>query len=184
MTSCESKNDENYPIKSDEGFFHAVVEIPAGTNKKYEFSPESISYEVDQRSGKDRIIQYLPYFGNYGFIPSTLSNKAEGGDGDPVDIIVISESLPQGTLLPVIPLGTVKLMDQHEIDYKIIAVPANSDLDLLKIKTFEEFKSKYPSIIQIIEIWLTHYDSDSLVIEGWLDEKQTETYILENAVTN
>lgn len=184
MASCESKNAENYPLKSEDGHFHAVVEIPAGTNKKYEFSPESISYEIDHRDGKDRVIRYLPYFGNYGFIPSTLSNKAEGGDGDPLDIIVIAESLSQGTLLPVIPLGTVKLMDQGEIDYKIIAVPANSDLDLLKIKTFQAFKSKYPSIIQIIEIWLTNYDSDSLLIEGWLDEKETETYILENAVTN
>ncbi len=184
LISCESKNDENYPLKSEDGFFHAVVEIPAGTNKKYEFNPESISYEIDQRDGKDRIIRYLPYFGNYGFIPSTLSNKAIGGDGDPLDIIIICESLSQSTILPVIPLGTVKLMDQGEMDYKIIAVPADSDLDVLKVKTFGEFKSKYPSILQIIEIWLTNYDSDLLVVEGWLDEKQTETYIMENALAN
>lgn len=184
MVSCETKNDENYPLKSDDGFFHAVVEIPAGTNKKYEYNPESISYEIDQRNGKDRIIRYLPYFGNYGFIPSTLSDKAKGGDGDPVDVIVICESLPQSTLLPVAPLGTIKLMDQGEMDYKIIAVPAEAELDVLKIKTYKELETKFPSIIQIIEIWLTNYDTDSLKIEGWLDEKQTETYILENSLSN
>lgn len=182
LLSCESKNHQNYPTMSEEGFFQAVIEIPAGTNAKYEFNPESISYEIDQRDGKDRIIQYLPYFGNYGFVPSTLSDKTKGGDGDPLDIIVLCESLPQGTVIPVIPLGTVQLLDQGEMDYKIIAVPADDDFNLLKIKTFQELKTKFPTIIQIIEIWLTHYDSDSLEIKGWLDEKQSENYIKENLV--
>lgn len=180
--SCESKNHQNYLTMSEDGFFHAVVEIPAGTNAKYEFNPESISYEIDQRDGKDRIIQYLPYFGNYGFVPSTLSDKTKGGDGDPLDMIVLCESLPQGTILPVIPIGTVQLLDQREMDYKIIAVPVDENLNVLKVKSFNEFKTKFPSIIQIIEIWLTHYDSDPLEIKGWMDEKQSENYIKENLV--
>lgn len=182
LFSCESKNHQNYPTMSEDGFFHAVVEIPAGTNAKYEFNPESISYEIDQRDGKGRIIRYLPYFGNYGFVPSTLSDKTKGGDGDPLDIIVLCESLPQGTVIPVILLGTVQLLDQGETDYKIIAVPADENLNALKIKTFQELKTKFPTIIQIIEIWLTHYDTDVLEIQGWLDEKQSETYIKENLV--
>ncbi len=182
LISCESKNHQNYPTMSEDGFFQAVVEIPAGTNTKYEFNPESISYEIDQRDGKDRIIQYLPYFGNYGFVPSTLSDKTKGGDGDPLDIIVLCESLPQGTVIPVIPLGTVQLLDQGETDYKIIAVPADENLNLLKIKTFQELKTKFPTIIQIIEIWLTNYDTDHLQIQGWLNEKESENYIKENLV--
>ncbi len=182
MLSCESKNVENYPMKSDDGFFHALIEIPAGTNTKYEFDAETITYEIDQRDGKDRIIQYLPYFGNYGFIPSTLSAQTKGGDGDPLDIIVLSESLPQGTMIPVILLGTIQLIDNDEMDYKIIAVPAEDNLNVLKIKSLQELKAKFPSIIQIMEIWLTNYDSDSLEIKGWLDEAQTEKYIAENSL--
>ncbi|MGB6084442.1 inorganic diphosphatase [Moheibacter sp.] len=182
LISCESKNVETYPMKSEDGFYHAVIEIPAGTNTKYEFDAETITYEIDQRNGKDRIIQYLPYFGNYGFIPSTLSAETKGGDGDPLDIIVLSESVPQGTIIQVIILGTIKLMDNGELDYKIIAVPADEQLNVLKVKTLNELKSKYPSVIQIMEIWLTNYDSDSLEIEGWLNEVETEKYILENSI--
>ena len=182
LISCESKNVETYPMKSEDGFYHAVIEIPAGTNTKYEFDAETITYEIDQRNGKDRIIQYLPYFGNYGFIPSTLSAETKGGDGDPLDIIVLSESVPQGTIIQVIILGTIKLMDNGELDYKIIAVPADEQLNVLKVKTLSELKSQHPSILQIMEIWLTNYDSDSLEIEGWLNEVETEKYILENSI--
>jgi|SRR5690606_2740026 len=179
---CESKNVEIYPLKSDEGFYHALIEIPAGTNTKYEFDAETITYEIDQRDGQDRVIPYLPYFGNYGFVPSTLSSKSEGGDGDPLDIFVLSESMPQGTLVPVILIGTIRLIDNKETDYKIIAVPAEDKLNVLKIKNLNELKTKYPSVIQIMEIWLTHYDSDSLKIEGWLNPNETEKYILENSL--
>src|SRR5690606_14975769 len=135
LISCESKNVETYPLKSEDGFFHAVIEIPAGTNAKYEFNSETLMYEIDQRDGENRIIQYLPYFGNYGFIPSTLSAETKGGDGDPLDIFVLSEAIPQGSFLPVIPIGTVQLIDNGELDYKIIAVPADQQLNILKIKT-------------------------------------------------
>ena len=182
LISCESKNVETYPLKSEDGFFHAVIEIPAGTNAKYEFNSETLMYEIDQRDGENRIIQYLPYFGNYGFIPSTLSAETKGGDGDPLDIFVLSEAIPQGSFLPVIPIGTVQLIDNGELDYKIIAVPADQQLNILKIKTLNELKSKHPSFLQIIEVWLTNYDSDELEIEGWLDEFETEQYILENSL--
>src|SRR5690606_7804201 len=142
----------------------------------------TLMYEIDQRDRENRIIQYLPYFGNYGFIPSTLSAETKGGDGDPLDIFVLSEAIPQGSFLPVIPIGTVQLIDNGELDYKIIAVPADQQLNILKIKTLNELKSKHPSILQIIEVWLTNYDSDELEIEGWLDEFETEQYILENSL--
>jgi len=180
LVSCEEKNMKNLPSKSEEGFFNALIEIPAGTNKKYEYNSEHLDFEIDRRDGKERIINYLPYFANYGYIPSTLSDKAKGGDGDPVDIFVLSESLPQGTLISVIPIATVKLIDSNEEDYKIIAVPAEDDLNVLQIKTFEALKSKHPTVITIIETWLSNYDSDPLKIDGWLDEKETENYIFSN----
>lgn len=181
LFSCEEKSMKNLPLKSENGFFNALIEIPAGTNKKYEYSNESLDFEIDKRDGKDRIIPYLPYFGNYGYIPSTLSDSLKGGDGDPVDVFVISEALDQGTLIPVIPIATVKLIDDNEEDYKIIAVPADESLNILHVKTFAELKSKYPTIITIIETWLSNYDTDPLKINGWLDEKQTEEYIIKNS---
>lgn len=182
LFSCEEKNMKNLPLKSENGFFNALIEIPAGTNKKYEYNTEDLDFEIDQRDGKDRIIPYLPYFANYGYIPSTLSDSVKGGDGDPVDVFVISEAMTQGTLIPIIPIATVKLIDDNEEDYKVIAVPADQNLNVLDVKTFQELKSKHPSIITIIETWLENYDTDPLKINGWLDQKETENYISQNAV--
>ncbi|MFV0305612.1 MAG: inorganic diphosphatase [Moheibacter sp.] len=171
------------PLKSTDGYFNALIEIPAGTNKKFEFNKKSSTFEIDKRDGEERIIPYLPYFANYGFIPSTHSDTNEGGDGDPVDVFVICESLKQGTLMPIIPLGTVKLIDDGEIDYKVIAVPADEKLNLLKIKSFASLQNQFPTILQIIELWLSNYDTDPLQIDGWLNESETEKYILENLQT-
>jgi inorganic pyrophosphatase len=182
--SCKEKNMETLPDQSEEGFYYMVVEIPAGTNKKYEFDTESMTFEIDQKDGKDRIISYLPYFGNYGFIPSTLSDKSKGGDGDPLDMILLAESIVQGTLVETIPLATVKLKDNQEEDFKIISVPADDNLNILHVKTSEELQSKHPSVIPIIEIWLKNYDSDSLVILGWLNQSETIEYIRKNINTS
>lgn len=177
ILSCKENNLKNFPIQSENGFFQMVVEIPAGTNKKYEFDSESLTFIVDQRDGKDRIINYLPYPGNYGFIPSTYCDPETGGDGDPVDVILLCESLPQGSLVEIIPIGTIKLMDNQEEDYKIIAVPATDELNHLGIKTWEEFQAQNKGISSILEIWLKNYDSDDLEIKGWLNQVETMDYI-------
>ena len=177
ILSCKENNLKKFPIQSENGFFQMVVEIPAGTNKKYEFDSESLTFIVDQRDGKDRIINYLPYPGNYGFIPSTYCDPETGGDGDPVDVILLCESLPQGSLVEIIPIGTIKLMDNQEEDYKIIAVPATDKLNHLGIKTWEEFQAQNKGISSILEIWLKNYDSDDLEIKGWLNQVETMDYI-------
>ena len=82
---------------SEQGNIQAVVEIPAGTNRKIEFDKEDHIFKTDQRNGKDRIINFLPYPGNYGFIPSTKSNVEKGGDGDALDVLILSERLETGT---------------------------------------------------------------------------------------
>lgn len=173
---------KNLPFQTENGFYNAIIEIPAGTNKKYEYNADILNFQIDQRDGQDRIISYLPYFANYGYIPSTLSDKSKGGDGDPIDVFVISESVSQGTLISVIPIATVQLIDDQEEDYKIIAVPTDENLNVLLIKSFEELKEKHPTIITIIETWLTNYDADPVKINGWLDELDTENYILDNAI--
>lgn len=171
---------KSLPALSDDGFYYMVVEIPAGTNKKYEFNSESMTFEIDQRDGQDRIISFLPYVGNYGFIPSTLSDSTKGGDGDPLDMILLGESIAQGTLIETIPIATVKLLDNKEEDFKIISVPADENLNVLGVKTYEELQLNHPGVIQIIEIWLKNYDSDELEISGWLNQQQTLDYISEN----
>lgn len=180
--SCQENNMKSLPAMSEDGFYYMVVEIPAGTNKKFEFDSESMTFEIDQRNGQDRVISFLPYFGNYGFIPSTLSDKSKGGDGDPLDMILLGESVAQGKVMETIPIATVKLLDEKEEDFKIIAVPADPELNVLNITTYKELQEKHAGVVQIIEIWLKNYDIDSLEILGWLNHKETIEYISQNKI--
>ena len=169
--SCQSLTD--FPTFSSDNTINVVIEIPAGTNAKVEYNKELKKLKVDQRNGKDRIIEYLPYPGNYGFIPSTYSNPSKGGDGDPLDALVISSSLLSGSIVETIPIGLLKLLDNGEQDYKIICIPSDKKLQTVSAKTFTEFSEKYPDALQIIELWFSNYDTtDTVTIEGWGDEKE------------
>ena len=71
LLSCqtESVDYKNLSWEGEQGGIQAVVEIPAGTNLKLEYNAESGSIEPDQEEGADRYINFLPYPGNYGFVP-------------------------------------------------------------------------------------------------------------------
>ncbi len=98
-------------IKAEE--FVAVIEIAKGSKVKYELDKETgmISF--------DRLLHTsMMYPANYGFIPRTL-----GGDGDPLDVLVLtSEPLMPGVLVQARPIGVIKMIDDGEPDEKIVAV--------------------------------------------------------------
>jgi len=161
------------PTFSEANNVNCIIEIPAGTSKKIEFNKTSKKFAVDLRDGKERIIEYLPYPGNYGFIASTYSDPEVGGDGDPLDVLVLCESLKTGTILEAKPIGMLKLLDAGESDYKVICIPADENLRTVSAETFEEFSKKYPNALQLIETWFSNYDiSDPVIIEGWGDENE------------
>ncbi len=170
--ACMPIDLNTIPSLSKEGHTNAVIEIPAGTNKKIEYNKTTRKFEIDQRNGKDRVINFLPYPGNYGFIPSTYSNPEKGGDGDALDIMVISESVRSGTVMRVIPIGMLKLIDDNELDYKIIAIPSEADQQIVSVASFEELQTKHPQLVQMIENWFLSYDTDPATVEGWGDEKE------------
>lgn len=143
---------------SSNNLIQAVVEIPAGTSKKIEFNTTSKQFQVDQRDGKDRVIQYLPYPANYGFIPGTFSDPAKGGDGDALDILILCESVPTGTVMEVLPIGMLKLIDDGELDYKIIAIPMDLSLRTIDATSLHKLQEKYPYIQEIISQWFLNYD--------------------------
>jgi len=174
LFSCKQVEDYYHlPAYSSNNIIQAVIEIPAGTNKKFEYNSKTNSFEIDKKNGVERVIQFLPYPGNYGYIPSTYSNPEKGGDGDALDVLVLSESVSTGTVIEIIPIGVLKLIDDGEIDSKIIAVPANSKMQIIKVKTYQEFLIKYPEAKSIIETWFLNYNKeDPASINGWGTEKE------------
>ena len=66
-----------------------VIEIPTGTTAKWEVDKSDGLLHWQIKNGNPRIVEYLGYPGNYGMIPRTLLAKDSGGDGDPLDVIVL-----------------------------------------------------------------------------------------------
>ena len=89
----------------------AQVEISKGSNIKYEIENGNIFL--------DRILpnpHVFPY--NYGYVPETLS-----GDGDPLDIIILSEySLLPTCMLDVEVIGMIETIDESGVDPKLIGI--------------------------------------------------------------
>ena len=61
-------------------------------------------------------------------IPRTLLPKELGGDGDPLDVLVLGRALPRGSVVETKVLGVLKLLDRGEQDDKILAVPKECPL--------------------------------------------------------
>ena len=156
--SCKNEhNPTALPAITASGAIVAVIEIPAGTNRKIEYNYENKRFQIDVIDGKERVIDFLPYPGNYGFIPSTLMDEDRGGDGDALDILVIAESVETGDTISVIPIGALMLKDGEAIDTKIIAVPFDPAKRVMDATDFETFAVKYSSAKNIIENWFLNY---------------------------
>ena len=98
-------------------------------------------------------------------------DKSLGGDGDALDVLLISERLDTGTILDVIPIALLVLDDSDEIDTKIIAIPANKNLQVIDANLFKELNDKYPALKQIIELWFLNYKgAGSINFISWGDE--------------
>lgn len=167
--SCK-KSIDYYQVTtfSDRNHLNAIIEIPAGTNKKFEYNNTTKSFEIDKNEGQDRVVAFLPYLGNYGFIPSTFSDPKKGGDGDALDVLVLSESVQTGVIIETIPIAILRLIDDGEIDDKIIAIPSNSKTQIISAKNYKQLSQNYPEIKLMIELWFLNYNkSDEVKIESW-----------------
>lgn len=93
---------------------NAVIEIPYGSNIKYEICKDSGAVLVDRV-----LYSAMFYPANYGFFPNTLSK-----DGDPADVLVLNEyPLQAGSVIKVRLIGALLMEDESGIDEKLLAVP-------------------------------------------------------------
>lgn len=173
LFSCQDQtNQKNYSLPAvEEGAINVIIEIPAGTNTKIEYDVSSGSFRPDQVDGKDRVVAFLPYPGNYGFIPSTLMDEDRGGDGDALDILVIGPSQPTGSVVQAKAVGALLLKDQGELDTKIIAVPAAAEQRTLAADNFLELMLDHDPAKRIIEEWFLNYKGKGeMELIRWEDE--------------
>jgi len=160
----------------DGQWVNMVVEIPAGTLEKWEVSKETGQIERDSVNGLPRTINYLGYPAHYGFVPQTLLTKSEGGDGDPLDILVLGESAKRGTILRCKVLGVLKLIDNDEQDDKLIAV--TKDSPFANVDNVGQLDAQYPGTLEIIETWFINYKGTGKMQSAGFESDQAAKEVL------
>ncbi|KAA9333527.1 inorganic diphosphatase [Adhaeribacter soli] len=173
LTGC-STDYPNLPAFSQTRQLQAVIETPAGSAHKYYYNAGTGEFTRLQEAGQDKMIRFLPYPGNAGFIPSTRIDS----DGDPLEVLVIAESQPTGTVTEIMPLGMLLLERGGELYYQLIATPARPGERLLEATNYQEFSTKNAAVKKILETWFLQSDPASgTKIMGWKDENFAENIV-------
>ncbi len=155
-----------------------IVEIPAGTTAKYEMNKKSYQIVMDSIDGVPRYINYLGYPGNYGMIPNTILPKSEGGDGDPLDILLLGVTQSRGSVQRVRVVGVMKLLDNDEQDDKILAVPFTEKWS--SVQDIEDLDSYFPGARDIVSTFFTNYKTKGeMVFESWGGKDDAMTVVKE-----
>ena len=151
----------NFPALSDNGMVNIVIEIPAGSNDKWEVNKESGALEWEVVDDSLRIVRYLPYPANYGMVPQTWLDPELGGDNDPIDIFLLGPAQGRGSVVQGKVIGIIKMLDRGERDDKLIAVDVDSWF--YNVSTIRELKNQYPGVVEILSTWLVNYKGEGFV---------------------
>ena len=152
--------------------FYAGIEIPAGGFTKYELDSDTGHIMVD------RFVRMpVAYPANYGFVTQTM-----GGDGDPLDVLVITRApLHPGVLIKVRPIAVLKTIDGGEVDNKIVAVPVTKlDPTYEKIKDVGDLPDQDRERIEAFFRVYKQMKSDKVIeIKSWGDLAEAKKMLQE-----
>lgn len=136
---------------------NAVIEIPRGQTNKYEYDKALHVFRLDRN-----LYSPVHYPGDYGFIPSTLSD-----DGDPLDVLVLVDAPSfTGCVMTVRPIGFLEMVDQGQGDEKVLAVGTNNPI----YKEVRDYEELYPHLLREIEHFFSIYkelEAKTTRIVGW-----------------
>jgi inorganic pyrophosphatase len=153
--------------------FNVIIEIPAQS--------DPVKYEADKDLGLlvvDRFISTgMRYPANYGFIPQTLS-----GDGDPVDVLVITPfPLLAGSVVRARALGMLQMTDESGVDAKLIAVPHDKVCPMTaSLKSIDDVPAYLKDQIKhFFEQYKALEKGKWVKVEGWADVEAAHKEISE-----
>ena len=159
-------------------------DVPNDINVIIEISAQGdpIKFEVDKDSGAVFVDRFMGtsmrYPINYGYVPHTIA-----GDGDPVDVLVVTPfPLAPGVVIRCRPVGVLKMEDDGGLDAKVVAVPVSKltplydkvhsteDLPELLMKQtvhfFEHYKDLEPGKWVKVQGWGTVEEAKQEIVNG------------------
>ena len=154
------------PEGQSDDIINLVTEIPLHMTAKMELQKALPGNPIGQDSNSDGSPRYYTYgttFFNYGYIPQTWEDPTlkdslgNGGDNDPLDVMEVgTKRLEMGSITPCRVLGHLQLIDEGEMDNKIICI-AVSDPNASSIHSMEDLERARPGITDKLKDWLKRY---------------------------
>lgn len=166
--------------KTENGTVNVVVEIPTGTVDKWEVDKTDGVLRWQEENGELRKVKYLGYPGNYGMIPQTYLPKELGGDGDPLDVIVLGPAVGRGAILETKIIGVLELLDRGEQDDKLIAVMEGTPF--YGVNNIEELKANFNGTLEIVSTWFSNYKGPGKMELKSIADKNRAEEILEASI--
>ena len=167
MSLMKVSSGKNVPMD-----INVIIEIPAYS--------KPVKYEVDKDTGALTVDRFMgtamQYPTNYGYIPQSLA-----GDGDPVDVLVITpDPVLGGCVMRCRPIGILKMIDESGEDAKVLAVPVQQLTSAYdRIKTYQDVSTNR---LDKIEHFFKHYkdlEQEKWVkVEGWFGIEEAQEEIL------
>jgi len=145
--------------------YNFVVEIPKYTKAKMEVATKEESNPIAQDMKKGKLRDYHgPIFWNYGCLPQTWEDPNVEhpevkcfGDDDPVDVVEIgSKVLASGTVTTVKVLGVLAMIDDGELDWKVIAINSADEM-ATQLNDIADVEAKMPGVVSGIREWFRWY---------------------------
>lgn len=171
---AESEQDGDVPAKKPKSeskvLYNMVVEVPRWSNAKMEIATKEPLNPIKQdvKKGKLRyvanIFPHKGYIWNYGALPQTWEDPSHKdtetsccGDNDPIDVCDIGTLVcSPGQVIQVKVLGILAMIDEGEMDWKVIAINAN-DPDAENLNCIEDVRKSRPGHLEATVEWFRKY---------------------------
>lgn len=179
----------------EQRIFNFICEIPRWTNAKLELHTKSELAPIvqDMKKGKKRFVHnvypYKGYIWNYGCFSQTWEDPTQVhmetgalGDGDPLDVCEIGGHACQiGEVMQVKVLGVLGMIDEGEMDWKVIAINVN-DERAKDLNDVDDLYRVYPGLLHATFSWFRTYkvpDGKDLNVFAFREQVQSAHYARE-----
>jgi inorganic pyrophosphatase len=147
-----------------------IIEIPKNSRAKYELDKESGMLILDRV-----LYSSINYPANYGFIPQTYCD-----DGDPLDIMVLSQlQITPMCLVSARVIGVMRMLDEGEMDDKIIAV-AENDMSVNHMNDISELPPHWRRELQSFFEDYKKLENKSVVVEDFQGKDVAHEVVLKS----
>ncbi len=174
LMGCK-KNLQELPAFTETKHWQAVVVTPAGSTLPQKYDALNNDFLPQIEAGQPRKLEFLPYPGNEGFIPSTLVDSVQGRPAAPLPVLVLCNTKEPGTVLEILPVGVLVLERDSELYHLLVAVPARPSEQTISPNSYSDFSARYPAVKKILEQWyLSENPRLPTRLMGWKDEQFAE----------